>query len=76
MSTLKVKFGEIGAPCTPSPSGRVSTEQADLMLDAGADINAETDTGWTPLDLAIELNRQDMIDHLRSKGAKTGVKKE
>ena len=52
------------------------TEQADLMLDAGADINAETDTGWTPLDLAIELNRQDMIDHLRSKGAKTGVKKE
>lgn len=52
------------------------TEQADLMLDAGADINAETDTGWTPLDLAIELNRQGMIDHLRSKGAKTGVKKE
>ena len=52
------------------------TEQADLMLDAGADINAETDTGWTPLDLAIELNRQDMIDHLRSKGAKMGVKKE
>lgn len=52
------------------------TEQADLMLDAGADINAETDTGWTPLDLAIELNRQDMICHLRSKGAKTGVKKE
>lgn len=52
------------------------TEQADLMLDAGAHINAETNTGWTPLDLAIELNRQDMIDHLRSKGAKTGVKKE
>ena len=52
------------------------TEQADLMLGAGADINAETDTGWTPLDLAIELDRQDMIGHLRSKGAKTGVKKE
>lgn len=52
------------------------TEQADLMLEAGADINAETDTGWTPLDLAIELNREGMICHLRSKGAKTGVKKE
>ena len=52
------------------------TEQADLMLDAGADINAETDAGWTPLNLAIDRNRQDIIGHLRSKGAKTGVKKE
>ena len=51
-------------------------EQADLMLDAGADINAETDTGWTPLDLAIDRKREDMICHLRTKGAKTGVKKE
>lgn len=52
------------------------TEQADLMLDAGADINAETDTGWTPLDLAIDRKREDMICHLRARGAKTGVKKE
>ena len=51
------------------------TEQADLMLDAGAVINAETDTGWTPLDLAIDRKREDMVRHLRSKGAKTGMKK-
>ena len=52
------------------------TEQADLMIEAGADINAETDMGWTPLDFALDLKREEMIQHLRAKGAKTGVKNE
>ena len=52
------------------------SEQADLMLNAGADINAETNTGWTPLDFALDLKREEMIQHLRTKEAKTGVKTE
>ena len=52
------------------------SEQADLMLNAGANINAETNTGWTPLDFALDLKREEMIRHLRAKGAKTGVKNE
>ncbi len=52
------------------------SEQADLMLNAGANINAETNTSWTPLDFALDLKREEMIQHLRTKGAKTGVKTE
>jgi hypothetical protein len=50
------------------------TEQADLI--AGAHITAETNTGWTPLDFALDLKREEMIRHFHTKGAKTGVKKE
>lgn len=50
-------------------------DQADLMLKAGAEINAETDLGWTPLDFAIDRGRQEMIVYLRGKGAQTGVKR-
>ena len=50
-------------------------EQADLLLEAGADINDETDRGWTPLDFAIDRDREAMVEYLRRKGAKTGVKR-
>ena len=50
-------------------------EQADLLLEAGAEINAETDRGWTPLDFAIDRDRKSMVEHLRPKGAITGVKR-
>lgn len=50
-------------------------EQADLLLEAGAEINAETDRGWTPLDFAIDCDRKSMVEHLRPKGAITGVKR-
>ena len=50
-------------------------EQADLLLGAGSDINAETDRGWTPLDFAIDRDREAMVEYLRRKGATTGVKR-
>ena len=50
-------------------------EQADLLLEAGAGINAKTDLGWTPLDFAVNRDRKEMIEYLRSKGAKAGVRK-
>ena len=50
-------------------------EQADLLLEAGSDINAETDRGWTPLDFAIDRDREAMVEYLRRKGATTGVKR-
>ena len=50
-------------------------DQADLMLKAGAEINAETDLGWTPLDFAVDRGRQEMIVFLRGKGAETGEKR-
>jgi ankyrin repeat protein len=50
-------------------------DQADLLLKAGAKINAETNLGWTPLDFAVDRDRKDMIEYLRGKGAKTGAKR-
>ena len=50
-------------------------DQADLMLKAGAKINAETNLGWTPLDFAVDRDRKDMIEYLRGKGAKMGAKR-
>ena len=50
-------------------------EQADLLLEAGVEINAKTDMGWTPLDFAIDRDRKSMVEHLRPKGAITGVKR-
>lgn len=50
-------------------------DQAELILKAGAEINAETDLGWTPLDFAIDRGRQEMTVFLRGKGAKTGAKR-
>ncbi len=50
-------------------------EQVDLLLEAGTEINAKTDMGWTPLDFAADRARKEMIEYLRSKGAKAGVKR-
>ena len=50
-------------------------DQANLMLKAGAKINAETDLGWTPLDFALDRGRREMAEYLRSKGAITGARK-
>ena len=49
--------------------------QADLLLKAGAKINAETNLGWTPLDFAVDRDREEMIEYLTGKGAKSGAKR-
>lgn len=45
---------------------------ATLLLDRGADLNARASSNlWTPLDYALDRNRTDMRDFLRSRAAKT-----
>jgi len=47
-------------------------EIAELLIAAGADVNAKMSKGWTPLDIAIEENQTATADLLRKHGAKTG----
>ena len=47
-------------------------ETAELLIRAGADVNAMADNGVTPLDLSIKLNLTETADLLRKHGGKTG----
>jgi len=40
-------------------------------LTTGADVNAKTDGGWTPLDWAVEHDKTETADLLRKHGGKT-----
>ena len=46
-------------------------EIAELLIDAGADVNAKDDDGTTPLDRAIQLGHPEIADLLRQHGGKT-----
>ena len=49
-----------------------STELAGLLIDRGANINAtSSQSKWTPLDYALDRNREVMRDYLRGRGGKT-----
>lgn len=50
--------------------GAAHLEQADLLLDHGADINAKSKAGWTPLDYAIDRSRAEIAEHLKARGGK------
>jgi len=47
-------------------------ETAELLIGAGADVNAMADNGVTPLDLSIKLNITEITTLLRKHGGKTG----
>jgi len=47
-------------------------EIAELLIAKGADVNAKTKRGETPLDEAIEHNHTETADLLRKHGGKTG----
>jgi len=44
----------------------------ELLIANGADVNAKTDAGVTPLDDAIGRKHSETIDLLRKHGGKTG----
>ena len=46
------------------------------MLDCGADINAQSYSGWTPLHIAFRENRKDMVKLLLREGADINLKDE
>ncbi len=52
------------------------TEQVDLLLQRGADINAVADNGWTPLDYAMDRGRKEMISHLETCGGRVSGKRQ
>ena len=46
-------------------------ETAELLIAKGADVNAKTKRGDTPLDVAILLNQPEIADIIRKHGGKT-----
>lgn len=49
---------------------RICLQLVDLLLDAGADINAKDGQhGWTPLQYARDRGRTEMVEHLTKLGA-------
>lgn len=47
----------------------ICLQLVDLLLDAGADVNHTDNHNWTPLDYAQDRKRNDMVNHLKSRGA-------
>ena len=47
-------------------------EIVELLIANGADVNATTNRGETPLDWAINHKRTEIADFLRKHGGKTG----
>ena len=47
-------------------------EIVELLIANGADVNAKSEDGYTPLDVAIHLNGTENADLLRKHGGKSG----
>ena len=47
-------------------------EIAELLIAAGADVNAKRTGGATPLDMTVEADHTETADLLRKHGGKTG----
>jgi serine/threonine protein kinase len=57
------------APLLSIVLDRGELDTVRVLIDAGANINAESDSGETPLDVAVHLHSRDMVELLISKGA-------
>ena len=49
---------------------KICLQLVDLLIEAGADINAEDGSGWTALKYAKDRGRKEMVEHLTKLGAK------
>ena len=75
-AVLLVGCGESQSPESPDILIRDAAyfgniEDVKKHLAAGADVNAEGNGGWTPLDSAILMNEKETADLLRKHGGKT-----
>lgn len=50
----------------------INAEVAKLFLDEGAEIDAKNDAGETPLDVARQAGKRDVVNVLLDQGARTG----
>jgi len=55
---------------SPSPKF-VILKNANLLISKGAKVNTKNKFGYTPLDMAIKLNKAKIADLLRKHGGKT-----
>src|SRR6185503_477338 len=46
-----------------------ATNLAELLIEAGAEIEAKTNGGWTPLHVAVDRNANEIVGLLLAKGA-------
>ncbi len=46
-----------------------------LLLDLGADVNAKTQKGRTPMDVALDMGSRQVVDILNAAGGKFGIRK-
>lgn len=49
-------------------------EMFDFLIEKGADVNAKSDEGWTPVILAAQEGQKDMVEVLVAKGANVNAK--
>jgi ankyrin repeat protein len=49
-------------------------ETAEILCEAKADVNTQTKNGETPLHMAAEKGKIDMVRYLLSQGAKTDIR--
>ncbi len=47
-----------------------SKEMIELLLASGADINAESEKGWTPLHYATRRGDKEIVEMLTERGAR------
>ncbi|KAI9738729.1 MAG: hypothetical protein M1834_008234 [Cirrosporium novae-zelandiae] len=71
-STSKINFKDnLGrTPLMQAAKQKQDTPKLiSILLDASADLNSQSSTGWTALHFAAERNRATVVQHLLDKGA-------
>ena len=65
-----LKEGDNGWTALMSATAEGHVEVVRILLERGAEINAQTDSGVTALKIAQDKGRKDIVDLLKANGAK------